>query len=52
MNWPNLVTLSRLFLAVPFLGLLELQGWELVAMGIFVVAAATDWVFGRDLRAP
>jgi CDP-diacylglycerol--glycerol-3-phosphate 3-phosphatidyltransferase len=50
MNWPNLVTLSRLFLAVPFLFLLELQGWERVAMGIFVVAAATDWVDGYLAR--
>ena len=46
MNLPNLVTFSRLLLAVPFLILLEFSGWELVAMWIFVVAALTDWVDG------
>lgn len=50
MNWPNIVTLSRLFLAVPFLILLELKDWEMVALVIFVVAAATDWVDGYLAR--
>ena len=50
MNWPNLVTFSRLILAVPFLILLEFGGWELVAMWIFVFAALTDWVDGYLAR--
>lgn len=50
MNWPNTVTFSRLFLSVPFLVCLELQGWEWVAMWIFVVASLTDWVDGYLAR--
>ncbi len=50
MNLPNLVTFSRLVLAIPFLILLEFTGWELVAMWIFVVASLTDWVDGYLAR--
>lgn len=50
MNWPNTITFSRLLLSVPFLVLLEIRGWELVALGIFVVAAATDWLDGYLAR--
>jgi CDP-diacylglycerol--glycerol-3-phosphate 3-phosphatidyltransferase len=50
MNWPNLVTFSRLALAVPFLLLLERPGTEAWALGLFVVASLTDWVDGYLAR--
>lgn len=50
MNLPNLITLSRLALAVPFLALLEWTGYERVALAIFVVASLTDWVDGYLAR--
>lgn len=50
MNLPNWITLSRLLLTVPFLVLLEQRGYELVALGIYVCAALTDWVDGYLAR--
>lgn len=50
MNLPNMITLSRLVLTIPFLLFLEWRGWEWVALGIFVFAAATDWVDGYLAR--
>ena len=50
MNWPNLITFARLLLAIPFLVMLEGHGWEMVALGIFVVASLTDWLDGYLAR--
>lgn len=46
LNLPNILTLSRLVLTVPFLVFLEVPGWEAWALAIFVVASATDWLDG------
>ncbi|ETX02021.1 MAG: CDP-diacylglycerol-glycerol-3-phosphate 3-phosphatidyltransferase [Candidatus Entotheonella factor] len=53
MNWPNRITLIRIFL-VPFLliCLLSPQGWyPIVAATIFLLAAATDWLDGHLARS-
>ncbi|MEB3285771.1 MAG: CDP-diacylglycerol--glycerol-3-phosphate 3-phosphatidyltransferase [Candidatus Sericytochromatia bacterium] len=50
MNLPNLITLSRLALAIPFLLLLEWNGYERIALVIFVIASLTDWVDGYLAR--
>jgi CDP-diacylglycerol--glycerol-3-phosphate 3-phosphatidyltransferase len=53
LNWPNRLTLLRIFL-VPFLliCLLSPQGWyPIVAASIFLLAAATDWLDGHLARS-
>src|SRR5919205_1222981 len=50
LNWPNKITLVRIFL-VPLLlvFLMSPDGWfPLVAALIFLVAAFTDWLVGRQ----
>jgi CDP-diacylglycerol--glycerol-3-phosphate 3-phosphatidyltransferase len=53
LNWPNRITLVRIFL-VPLLlvFLISPQGWyPLVATTIFLVAAFTDWLDGHLARS-
>ena len=53
LNWPNRITLVRIFL-VPLLlvFLISPQGWyPLVAATIFLVAAFTDWLDGHVARS-
>jgi CDP-diacylglycerol--glycerol-3-phosphate 3-phosphatidyltransferase len=53
LNWPNRITLVRIFL-VPLLlvFLISPQGWyPLVAATIFLVAAFTDWLDGHLSRS-
>jgi CDP-diacylglycerol--glycerol-3-phosphate 3-phosphatidyltransferase len=53
LNWPNRITLIRIFL-VPFLliCLLSPHGWyPIVAASIFLLAAATDWLDGHLARS-
>ena len=53
LNWPNRITLVRIFL-VPLLlvFLISPQGWyPLVAATIFLVAAFTDWLDGHLARS-
>lgn len=50
MNLPNWITLSRMFLAFPFLFLLEGHGFERPATVLFAVAALTDFVDGYLAR--
>lgn len=53
LNWPNRITLIRIFL-VPLLliCLLSPQGWyPIVAACIFLLAAATDWLDGHLARS-
>ncbi|MEB3195723.1 MAG: CDP-diacylglycerol--glycerol-3-phosphate 3-phosphatidyltransferase [Candidatus Sericytochromatia bacterium] len=50
MNLPNTITLARLALAIPCLLLLERQGWEMWALGLFVIASLTDWIDGYLAR--
>ena len=53
LNWPNRITLIRIFL-VPLLVvfLLSSQGWyPVVASTIFLVAAFTDWLDGHLARS-
>ncbi len=53
LNWPNKITLVRIFL-VPFLlvFLISPDGWyPVVAATIFLVAALTDWLDGHLARS-
>jgi CDP-diacylglycerol--glycerol-3-phosphate 3-phosphatidyltransferase len=53
LNWPNRITLIRIFL-VPFLliCLLSPHGWYPIAAAcIFLIAAATDWLDGHLARS-
>src|SRR5215831_18550582 len=53
LNWPNRITLVRIFL-VPILlvFLISPQGWyPLIAATIFLVAAFTDWLDGHLARS-
>jgi CDP-diacylglycerol--glycerol-3-phosphate 3-phosphatidyltransferase len=49
LNLPNLLTLSRLALAVVFFALLVAQ-WYLTSFVFFVIAASTDWLDGYVAR--
>ena len=49
LNLPNLLTLSRLVLAVVLFALISFQSW-LIALGVFLVAAFTDWLDGYLAR--
>lgn len=53
LNWPNRITLIRIFL-VPFLlvFLMSPQGWyPIIAALIFAIAAMTDWLDGHLARS-
>lgn len=50
LNLPNLITLSRLILAIILFGLIHVGGYWLTATVLFVVAAATDWIDGYIAR--
>lgn len=50
LNAPNLITLSRLVLAVVLFVLIDLNGWWRVATAVFLVAAATDFLDGYLAR--
>ena len=46
LNIPNLITLSRLLLAIVLFALIDHGQYWLSATTLFVVAAATDWIDG------
>jgi CDP-diacylglycerol--glycerol-3-phosphate 3-phosphatidyltransferase len=48
-NLPNILTLSRAGLAVVLFGLIHVKLWAL-ALGLFIVAAFTDWLDGYLAR--
>jgi CDP-diacylglycerol--glycerol-3-phosphate 3-phosphatidyltransferase len=50
LNLPNLITISRLFLAVIVFALIDYQGYWLTAAGLFVFAATTDALDGYIAR--
>jgi len=50
LNLPNLITLSRLLLAVVLFWLISYNGYWLTAAALFVVAAATDFLDGYLAR--
>ena len=53
LNWPNRITLARIFL-VPILlvFLIYPRGWSpYIAAAIFLVAAFTDWLDGHLARS-
>jgi CDP-diacylglycerol--glycerol-3-phosphate 3-phosphatidyltransferase len=50
LNLPNLITLSRLGLAVVLFWLIYIEGFWITAAGLFVVAAATDAIDGYIAR--
>lgn len=50
LNLPNLITLSRLILAIILFWLIDVGGYWLAATTLFVVAAATDWIDGYIAR--
>jgi CDP-diacylglycerol--glycerol-3-phosphate 3-phosphatidyltransferase len=50
LNLPNLITLSRLALAIVLFALIDIGGHWLAATVLFVVAAATDFVDGYIAR--
>ena len=50
LNLPNLITVSRLFLAFVLYALIDIEGFWLTAAVVFVVAAATDFLDGYLAR--
>lgn len=50
LNLPNLITLSRLLLAVVLFALIDIGGYWLTATSLFVFAASTDWIDGYIAR--
>lgn len=50
LNLPNLITLSRLILAIILFALIDVGGYWITATVLFVVAAATDWIDGYIAR--
>ena len=54
MNLPNKITISRILLAVPFVYFLESSVnnaiFRYISLGIFVIAALTDWLDGYLAR--
>jgi CDP-diacylglycerol--glycerol-3-phosphate 3-phosphatidyltransferase len=53
LNWPNTITLVRIFLTpILLVFLLSPHGWyPIIAAAIFLVAAFTDWLDGHLARA-
>jgi cardiolipin synthase len=49
-NWPNAITALRLALVAPFAWVLFTGGSPLLLLGVYVVAASTDWVDGALAR--
>ncbi|MCR9198494.1 MAG: CDP-diacylglycerol--glycerol-3-phosphate 3-phosphatidyltransferase [Planctomycetaceae bacterium] len=50
LNIPNLITLSRLLLAIVLFALIDHGQYWLSATALFVIAAATDWIDGYLAR--
>jgi CDP-diacylglycerol--glycerol-3-phosphate 3-phosphatidyltransferase len=50
LNVPNLITLSRLILAIVLFGLIDIGGHWLASTVLFIVAASTDFVDGHIAR--
>ena len=50
LNVPNLITLSRLVLALVLFALIYIEGWWLTSAVLFLVAAATDFLDGYIAR--
>ena len=50
LNTPNLITISRLLMAVVLFVLIEADGWWKTATVLFAVAAATDFLDGYIAR--
>jgi CDP-diacylglycerol--glycerol-3-phosphate 3-phosphatidyltransferase len=50
LNLPNLITLSRLFLAIVLFVLIDLGGYWVASSVLFLVAAATDFLDGMIAR--
>jgi CDP-diacylglycerol---glycerol-3-phosphate 3-phosphatidyltransferase len=50
LNAPNIITLSRLVLAVVLFVLIDLNGWWRTATAVFILAAATDFLDGYIAR--
>jgi CDP-diacylglycerol--glycerol-3-phosphate 3-phosphatidyltransferase len=46
LNLPNLITISRLALAVVLFAMIDAGGWPLVSAALFVFAASTDFIDG------
>ena len=50
LNIPNLITISRLLMAVVLFVLIEANGWWKTATALFLIAAATDFLDGYIAR--
>ncbi|MEZ6130437.1 MAG: CDP-diacylglycerol--glycerol-3-phosphate 3-phosphatidyltransferase [Planctomycetaceae bacterium] len=50
LNLPNLITVSRLVLAMVLFALIDCGGWWLASAALFVIAASTDWLDGYLAR--
>jgi CDP-diacylglycerol---glycerol-3-phosphate 3-phosphatidyltransferase len=50
LNLPNLITCSRLVLALVLFAMIETGGYWLASAALFVVAASTDWLDGYLAR--
>ena len=50
LNIPNLITISRLLMAVVLFVLIEADGWWKTATAVFAIAAATDFLDGFIAR--
>lgn len=50
LNLPNLITVSRLLLAVLLFGLIDYDGYWRLAAGVFLLAASTDFLDGYIAR--
>lgn len=49
-NLPNLITLSRLVLALILFVMIYLEGWWKISAALFIIAAATDFLDGYFAR--
>ena len=50
LNLPNLITISRFVLALILFAIIDRGGYWVLAAGLFVFAAATDWLDGYLAR--